>query len=134
MSVTTISLPTSLLDSLAATKVEKGITPCDDRCMFAEGTECDCECQGKNHQQGSRLTAVQMFVPRTPAGRRIKTMARNTAEFRQAVRWAKMRDVKGMTQKDIAAAEGVSAPCVRRALRGLAWTLALTEAQQAEQH
>jgi predicted DNA-binding protein (UPF0251 family) len=133
MSNITISVPATaaLLDIMGEVKVGKGvIIPCDDRCMFAEGTECDCECGGKNHQQGHRLTAVQMYQPRTQAGRAIQPLVRNSAEYKRAVKWLRLREEEGMTQKEIAEQAGVSAPCVRRALRQLAWTLALTIAQQ----
>lgn len=126
-----IELPTDLLTALEETKVEKAtIIPCDDRCMFAKGDDCDCECQGRNHKQGHKLTSVQMYVPRTDAGRAIKTLARNTPDWKRAVKWLKLRDEEGLTQKEIAEAAGVDAATVRRAIRSLTWTLALSAAQE----
>jgi len=125
-----ISLPTNTLAALTDIQVQEAIIiPCDDRCMFAKEAECDCECGGKNHQQGERLTKVQMFQPRTDAGRKIKTIAPGTPEWDQAVKFLELRDVEGMSQKDIAAQFHVSAPVVRRAIRSLTWSLAVAEQQ-----
>lgn len=90
------------------------IIPCDDRCMFAKGDDCDCECGGKNHKQGHKLTASQRAIVRTKAGRRVKHLTPGTQEFKLAARIVAMRNVDGMTRKDIAAELGVSAPTVRR--------------------
>ena len=54
------------------------VIPCDDRCMFAKHEDCDCECQGVNHQQGfGRMAAdihaivggVAVDAVRTESGR-----------------------------------------------------------------
>lgn len=129
------ALPTNALTALETIEVGNGfIIPCDDRCMFAKGDDCDCECGGKNHQQGGKLTTVQMYRSRTDAGRIIKTMVPNSSEWKQAEGWLRLRDEEGMTQKDIAAEAGVSGPTVRRAIRRLVYTLAIAEAQAAHQH
>lgn len=104
------------------------VIPCDDRCMFAKHEDCECECQGANHQRGHLLTALQREMPRTSAGRRIPVIVPGTPEWDLA--WAVYeRREEGETQKDIAAELGVSAPCVRRLIRSLMFTLALAEAQ-----
>lgn len=106
------------------------IIPCDDRCMFAKHEDCDCECQGKNHQQGAKLTAAQREITRTGAGRRIRLIAPGTPEWDLA--WAVFeRREDGETQKDIAAEMGISAPCIRRMIRSLLLTIASAEAQAA---
>ena len=106
------------------------IIPCDDRCMFAKGLDCDCECGGKNHQKGNLLTAVQRAIPRTKAGRRIPLLTQGTPEW--DIAWA-MYEARedGDTQADIAVEFNVSAPTVRRAIRSLMFTIATVEAQAA---
>lgn len=117
MSTTTVSIPAPI------------IIPCDDRCMFAKGDDCDCECGGKNHQKGSMLTAVQREIPRTVAGRRIPLLTPGTPEW--DIAWA-MYEARedGDTQKDIAIDFGVSGPTVRRMIRSLLFTIATAKAQQ----
>lgn len=106
------------------------IVPCDDRCMFAAGDECDCQCGGANHQQGSKLTSVQRQIPRTRVGRRIPVLTQGTPEWDLAWTALEMRDDEGLTQKDIALEMGMSAPTVRRLIKSLLVTLAIAEAQQ----
>lgn len=106
------------------------VIPCDDRCMYAKHEDCDCECQGVNHQRGAQLTAQQREITRTSAGRRIRLIAPGTPEWDLAWSVLERRD-EGETQKDIAADLGVSAPCVRRLIRSLLFTIASAEAQQA---
>ena len=67
------------------------VSPCDDRCCFARGPHCDCQCGGKNH--GSKLlvrvTRDVGAVPRvTPATGREQARI-NAAEYR-ALREAAM--------------------------------------------
>lgn len=109
------------------------IVPCDDRCMFAKHDDCDCVCGGKNHMKGNMLTAVQREIPRTRVGRRIPILTQGTTDWNLAWAMLEMRDEEGMTQRDIAAEMGVSAPTVRRLIKSLMFTLAAAEAQQAEQ-
>lgn len=108
------------------------IVPCDDRCMFAKGDDCDCQCQGANHKRGSQLTAVQREIPRTRVGRRIPVLTQGTPEWDIAWTMLEMRDDEGYTQREIAAEMGVSAPTVRRMIKSLTFTLAIAEAQEAE--
>jgi len=89
------------------------IIPCDDRCMFAKGDDCDCECGGKNHKQGHKLPAHQREIIRTKAGRRVKHLTPGTYDFRLAETMYARRQ-EGMTKKDIAAEFVCSAPTVRR--------------------
>lgn len=119
--MSTISIPASV------------IVPCDDRCMFAKGDDCDCTCNGANHKKGTMLTAVQRQIPRTKAGRRIPVLTPATPEWDAAWTAYEMREDEGMTQKDIAAEMGVSGPTVRRLIKSLLYTLAIAE-QQAEAH
>jgi len=105
-------------------KKPEPIVPCDDRCMFAKGDDCDCYCGGKNHKQGFRLPAAQREAHRTKAGRRIALLTPGTREFIQAARILHLRDVEGMTQKDIAEALHISAPTVRRIITRYLHTLA----------
>jgi len=35
--------------------VEKA--PCDERCWFATGPRCECQCEGQNHGRGWRLNS-----------------------------------------------------------------------------
>lgn len=115
----TIEIPTAI------------VIPCDDRCMYAKGDDCDCECQGVNHQRGSALTSQQREITRTTAGRRIRLIAPGTPEWEMA--WSVFeRREDGETQKDIAADLGISAPCIRRMIRSLLFTLASAEAQQEQ--
>lgn len=100
------------------------IVPCDDRCMFAKGDDCDCYCGGKNHKQGFRLPAHQREVHRTRAGRRIALLTPGTRDFIQAARVLHLREVEGMTQKDIAASLHMSAPTVRRMITRYLHTMA----------
>lgn len=105
------------------------VIPCDDRCMYAKHEDCDCTCQGVNHQRGALLTSTQRAITRTDAGRRIRLIAPGTPEWDLA--WAVYeRREDGETQRDIAADMGLSAPCVRRMIRSLLFTLAAAEAQQ----
>lgn len=99
------------------------IVPCDDRCMFAKGDDCDCECGGKNHKQGFRLPAHQREILRTKAGRRVKYLTPGTGDFRFAETLYAMRQ-EGMTKKDIAKEMKVSAPTVRRYLTRFVLTMA----------
>jgi DNA-directed RNA polymerase sigma subunit (sigma70/sigma32) len=103
------------------------IIPCDDRCMFAKGDDCDCECGGKNHKQGFRLPAHQREVHRTRAGRRIALLTPGTKDYQMAARWLDLRDNDGWTQKEIAHQFNVSAPTVRRLITRLLHTLAAME-------
>lgn len=105
------------------------IIPCDDRCMWAKEEDCDCVCGGKNHQQGPKLNSVQRTVQRTRVGRRIPLLTPGTPEWDTAWTMLEMRDEDGETQRDIAAALGVSAPTVRRMIKSLNFTLAVAEAQ-----
>lgn len=102
------------------------IVPCDDRCMFAKHEDCDCVCEGKNHQKGHMLTADQRAIVRTPAGRRVALVAPGTPEFDLALAMWEM-EAEGMTRKEIAAAFGVSQPVVRRTLRSLGATFIRAE-------
>lgn len=117
--MTTITLP-------AAT-----IIPCDDRCMFAQEDECDCQCNGANHQKGNLLTAVQRAIPRTRVGRRIPILTPGTADWDTAWAMYEARE-DGETQKDLAATFGVSAPTVRRMIKSLLFTISIAEAQEQE--
>lgn len=99
------------------------IIPCDDRCMFAKGDDCDCECGGKNHKQGHKLPQHQREILRTKAGRRVKYLTPGTSDFRFAETLYAMRQ-EGMTKKDIAAELKVSAPTVRRYLTRFLLTMA----------
>ena len=105
------------------------IVPCDDRCMFAKHDDCDCVCNGANHQKGHMLTAVQREIPRTRVGRRIPILTPGTPDWNTAWTMLEMRDDEGMTQKDIAVEMCVSAPTVRRLIKSLVFTLAAAEAQ-----
>ena len=107
------------------------IIPCDDRCMFAKGDDCYCECGGKNHKQGPRLSSVQRTILRTKAGRRIPLLTQGTADWSLAWQMLEDRD-EGMSNRDIAAFYGVSAPTVRRLLKSLLFTIEVAEAQEAE--
>jgi hypothetical protein len=111
--------------------VQAMIIPCDDRCMFAKHEDCDCECGGRNHQKGSMLTEAQRSIVRTPAGRRVRLLAPGTPEFDVALAWHTLEAEEGWTRREIAAEAGVSAPCVRRALRSLEATLEAAAAQAA---
>lgn len=93
---------------------KKAIVPCDDRCMFAKGDDCDCECGGENHKQGFRLTSAQRAFVRTPAGRRVSPLQPRTPDYSLGRKMAKMHQEQGMTKREIATALGVSAPTVRR--------------------
>ena len=116
--MTTITIPAST------------IVPCDDRCMFAKNEDCDCTCQGVNHQQGSKLTALQREIPRTRVGRRIPVLTPGTADWFLAETLLDLRD-EGITQRDLAAMFQVSAPTVRRLIKSLLFTVALAT-EQAE--
>lgn len=35
--------------------------PCDYRCMFARGHDCECSCGGKNHGRGDAGAQVDLF-------------------------------------------------------------------------
>jgi hypothetical protein len=107
------------------------IVPCDDRCMFALHEDCDCECQGKNHQKGHLLTPVQRTIPRTRVGRRIPLLTQGTPEWNLAWEIYEARE-DGETQRDLAVQYGVSAPTIRRLIKSLLVTLEVAEAQQAE--
>jgi DNA-binding CsgD family transcriptional regulator len=96
-----------------STKTTKTIVPCDDRCMFAKGDECDCHCEGVNHQQGHRLTAAQREILRTKAGRRVNPLKPRTDEYTLGREMFKAHE-DGMTKRDIAKMYDVSAPTVRR--------------------
>jgi hypothetical protein len=109
------------------------IVPCDDRCMFAKSDDCDCQCGGVNHKQGSKLTAVQRTIPRTRVGRRIPVLTQGTWEWDLAWAAYEMREEQGMTQREIAAEMLVSAPTVRRMIKSVLVTLEIAEAQ-AEEH
>lgn len=117
--MSTIALPTAT------------VIPCDDRCMFAKNDECDCVCQGENHKRGHLLTSAQREIKRTDAGRRIRLLAPGTPEFDIAMAMHDLETEEGLTRREIAAQFGVSAPCVRRALRSLFATLEAAEAQVA---
>lgn len=93
--------------------MSKIIVPCDDRCMFAKGDECDCACGGENHQQGHRLTAKQRSFLRTKAGRRVQPFRPLTEDYRLGREMYRMHE-DGMTKRDIAAHFQISAPTVRR--------------------
>jgi hypothetical protein len=99
------------------------IVPCDDRCMFAKGDDCECECGGKNHKQGHKLTASQREIIRTKGGRRVKHLTPGTSVFRFAESLYALRQ-EGLTKKDIAAELKVSAPTVRRYLTRFMLTMA----------
>ena len=114
--MTTISLPTTT------------IVPCDDRCMFATGFECDCQCQGVNHQRGGELSSVQRAIPRTVAGRRIPILTAGTPEWDTAWAMYEARE-DGTMQKDLAVAFGTSPSTVRRLIKSLLFTIAAAEAQ-----
>lgn len=105
------------------------IIPCDDRCMFAVGDDCDCQCLGANHQKGNLLTAVQRAIPRTKAGRRIPILTQGTPEWTLAFDLLEQRD-EGLSQRDLAANYGISAPTVRRLIKSLLFTIAAAEAQE----
>jgi hypothetical protein len=105
------------------------IVPCDDRCMFAKHEDCDCACQGANHQRGGSLTALQREIPRTRVGRRIPILTPGTSDWNLAETLLEQRD-EGVTQRDLAAMYGVSAPTVRRLIKSLLFTLALAEKQE----
>lgn len=107
------------------------IVPCDDRCMFAKHEDCDCTCQGVNHQRGAMLTALQREIPRTRVGRRIPVLTPGTPEWAFAETLLEQRD-EGVTQRDLAAIYGVSAPTIRRTIKSLLFTLALAEKQEEE--
>lgn len=107
------------------------IVPCDDRCMFAQHEDCDCVCQGVNHQRGHLLTSVQRQIPRTRVGRRIPVLTQGTPEWDAAWAMYEARE-DGDTQRDIAAQFAVSAPTVRRMIKSLLFTIALAT-QQAEE-
>lgn len=96
-----------------ARKATVAIIPCDDRCMFAKGDDCECECGGKNHKQGHKLPAHQREIIRTKAGRRVRYLTPGTHDFRLAETMYARRQ-EGITKKDIAAEFKVSAPTVRR--------------------
>lgn len=99
------------------------IIPCDDRCMFAKGDDCDCECGGKNHKQGHKLPAHQREIIRTKAGRRVRYLTPGTGDFRFAEALYAARQ-GGSTKKEIAAEYKVSAPTVRRYLTRFVLTMA----------
>jgi hypothetical protein len=99
------------------------IIPCDDRCMFAKLDECDCECGGKNHQQGHKLPAHQREIIRTKAGRRVKHLTPGTFDFRLAESMYAMRQ-EGLTKREIAKQANVSAPTVRRLITRFMITMA----------
>lgn len=112
------------------TNTQPIIIPCDDRCMFAKADECDCECGGKNHKQGHKLTASQREIVRTRAGRRVKHLTPGTQEFTFAARILDLRDNDGWTQKEIASHFHVSAPTVRRLITRYLLTLAAMGQQE----
>lgn len=91
----------------------KTIIPCDDRCMFAKGDECDCTCEGVNHKQGSLLTPAQRTFLRTKAGRRVQPLKPRTDEYALGREMFQMHE-DGMTKRAIAAEFEMSAPTVRR--------------------
>lgn len=107
------------------------IIPCDDRCMFAKLDECDCACGGVNHQQGSKLTAVQREIPRTRVGRRIPLVTPNSAAWDSAWAMYELREDEGYTNREIASEFGVGAATVRRAIKSLLTTLAIADTQAA---
>lgn len=91
----------------------KTIVPCDDRCMFAKGDECDCHCEGVNHQQGHRLTAAQRKIQRTKAGRRVSPLKPRTDDYGFGREMHNLH-ADGFTKREIAVMFQVSAPTVRR--------------------
>ena len=107
------------------------IIPCDDRCMFAKGDDCDCYCGGANHKQGFRLPAHMREQHRTRVGRRIMLLNPGTPDFVAARNVLRMRDKLGMSQRDIAAELNVSPPTVRRMITRYLHTLAAMDAQKA---
>lgn len=115
---------------LATTPVQSLVIPCDDRCMFAKSDYCDCECEGRNHQQGHRLTDEQRTILRTKAGRRIPVLTPGTADWNDA-RAIRALEEAGLTRKEIAAEFGCSQPVIRRLARSLEATEALIEALTA---
>jgi hypothetical protein len=108
---------------MSAKSTATAIIPCDDRCMFAKGDDCDCECGGKNHKQGHKLPAHQREIVRTKAGRRVRYLTPGTKDFAFAAHLASLRE-QGMTKKDIAEQMGVSAPTVRRFITRYVLTMA----------
>lgn len=114
--MTTITLPAST------------IIPCDDRCMFAVGDFCDCQCQGENHRRGHELASVQRAIPRTLAGRRIPMLTTGTPEWDTAWAMYEARE-DGIMQKDLAVAFATSPSTVRRLIKSLLFTIAAAEAQ-----
>jgi DNA invertase Pin-like site-specific DNA recombinase len=106
----------------------KMIVPCDDRCMFAKGDDCDCECEGRNHKQGHRMTPAQRAIVKTASGRRIKPILKNDPDYARARRAEKLRK-SGATNKAIAEELGVSAPTVRRLLRRIVMTEAMAKSE-----
>lgn len=103
------------------------IVPCDDRCMFSEHEDCDCQCNGANHGKGKMLTPLQRKVLRTEAGRRIGTVVPGTPDYALAVKALSLREA-GLTNRAIAAEMGVGAAKVRRLVRSLLVTQAIVTA------
>jgi hypothetical protein len=109
-------------------KGTKFVIPCDEDCMFAAGDECNCACEGRNHQAGNLLTQAQRKVVRTKAGRRVTPFTPNTADWKWAREMYQQHEA-GITKKDIARWHGVSQPTVRRFIT----RYLLTEALLAKQ-
>lgn len=106
---------------MTTTALPAKFTPCTDECMFAKGTDCECHCQGVNHQVGTAglLPAAMLEITRTRAGRRITPILPGDAEYDLAVIFTDLHD-SGVTKRDIASEYGVSQPTVRRYITRLA--------------
>jgi DNA-binding NarL/FixJ family response regulator len=98
--------------------------------MFAKGDDCYCECEGRNHKQGHRLTPQQRAIIKTQSGRRIKPILKNDPDYQRAMRAGKLRK-NGATNKAIAEELGISAPTVRRLLRRIAVTDAIRSSENS---
>lgn len=96
-----------------ATKVQ--FIPCSDECMYAKGDECNCECQGHNHQVGTNglIPAQYMEKTYTVAGRLINPVFKDSAQESLAWLFISLHEA-GTTKRDIAKQFGVSGPTVRR--------------------
>jgi hypothetical protein len=112
-----------------ATAVKVQFVPCSDECMFAKGTECDCQCQGHNHMVGTNglIPAEYMQVTRTVAGRLINPTF-HSAKQQETAEWMLALHDSGVTKRDIAKQAGTSQATVRRYIT----RLLLAEEQDSE--
>jgi hypothetical protein len=89
--------------------------PCQDACMYANGDDCECYCNGENHRVGTNgLIPVEFnMVTRTQAGRLINPTFPNATQAENA-EWMLAQHDAGMPRSEIAKLSGVAPATVRR--------------------